>query len=215
MGRHDLVFIHPRAWRTELAERADLVRSPVVWSWADRRWPLICRRATQIDTGSIAVGLPLPPSAGKRRLAFRFRHQDIVATSGPPLLEVATRFAPHAWRSTLETLDELAASHFAVARVFGSLAWQSLTSLPYLTEHSDLDLLLYIDRRTDVRRLTRDLAGLESRAPFRIDGELMRADGAAASWHELHAGGREILVKTPHSIMLVPTERFVNGESTG
>ena len=91
------------------------------------------------------------------------------------------------------------------ARVFGSLAWRALTGLDYLTDRSDLDLLLHVHRDTDIHRLTAELAGIEAAAPMRLDGELVRDDGAAVNWREFHAGAREILVKTDRRRQLCST----------
>ena len=103
----------------------------------------------------------------------------------------------------------LAAEHQAEARVFGSLAWQALTGLDYLTGSSDLDLLLHVRDDVDVQRLIAELAEIEAGAPMRLDGELVRADGAAANWREFHAGAAEILVKTTAEVTLVTRERFL------
>jgi len=97
------------------------------------------------------------------------------------------------------------------ARVFGSLAWRALTGLDYLTDRSDLDLLLYVRRDTDLRRLAAELAEIEAAAPMRLDGELVRDDAAAVNWRELHAGAREILVKTVGGVALVDTSLFLLG----
>ncbi|WP_038762003.1 malonate decarboxylase holo-[acyl-carrier-protein] synthase, partial [Burkholderia pseudomallei] len=49
---------------------------------------------------------------------------------------------PPAWRPTLARLRALADAHRVDCRVFGSLAWQTLTGLRYLSDESDLDVLL-------------------------------------------------------------------------
>jgi phosphoribosyl-dephospho-CoA transferase len=159
----------------------------------------------------VALGLPLPPSAGKRRLSFLMQPEDIVSTTPPPTLRTAGGLAPRAWRPTLDAVDALASRHSVQARVFGSLAWRALTGLDYLTDRSDLDLLLYVHRDTDLRRLTAELAEIEAAAPMRLDGELVRDDAAAVNWRELHAGAREILVKTVGGVALVDTSFFLLG----
>lgn len=208
MRRHDLVFVDAAAWRAQIATCDELAADRIVATWAEHRWPLVCRRASSSD--GIALGLPLP---GKRRLSFVVRREDIISTSPPPSLAAASRVAPRAWWSTLAALHELAVSHGVEARVFGSLAWQTLTGLCYLTAGSDLDLLLHIEHDTDARGLVGGLAEIEESAPMRIDGELMRSDGAAVSWRELHVHGREILVKTVGGVALLDAERFLLGMS--
>src|SRR5262249_31176029 len=85
LRRHDLVFVLPAAWRTTLESYAALAREPLVAGWADCGWPLIARRPAPDDKLGVPVGLPLPPSHGKRRLAFVLQHNDIASTAPPPL----------------------------------------------------------------------------------------------------------------------------------
>ena len=158
-------------------------------------------------------GLPLPPFAGKRRLSFLMRSEDIISTSSPLALNTASRVAPRAWWRSLDSLDELASRHSVKARVFGSLAWQALTGLDYLTDRSDLDLLLDVHRDTDIHHLAAGVAGIEAAAPMRLDGELVRDDGAAANWREFHAGAREILLKTISGIALLDRKLFLSGKT--
>ncbi len=157
------------------------------------------------------MGLPLPPFAGKRRLSFVMRREDILSTSSPLALNSVCGVAPPSWRPTFERLGELASQYSVDASVFGSLAWQALTGLDYLTDYSDLDLLLYVRRETDLRRIAADIAEIEAAAPMRIDGEFIRYDGAAVNWREFHVGGRDILVKTIDRVAVFDRSFFLLG----
>ena len=210
-GRHDLVFVNPQGWRAILATRGDLAADPLLARWAEEGWPTIKRRAMPGEPSGTALGLPLPPFAGKRRLAFVLQTSDVASIARPPSLSAAGGSAPPSWRPMLERLDELAHRHVVEARVFGSLAWQTLTGLDYVTGHSDLDLLFDIDRNTDLDRLTADIAAIEANAPMRLDGELMRDDGAAVNWRELHSGANEVLVKRIDGVGLLDRRSFVAG----
>jgi phosphoribosyl-dephospho-CoA transferase len=95
--------------------------------------------------------------------------------------------------------------------VFGSLAWQSLTGLDYMTASSDLDVLLEFRRETDLDRLAADVAAIEACAPMRIDGELMDADGTAVNWRELHGGANELLAKSIERVVLLDRHQFMSG----
>ena len=210
-GRHDLVFVNPKSWRALLAIRRDLAADPLVASWADKGWPVIRRRAMPSETMGVALGLPLPPSAGKKRLSFLMHPQDIMSIARPPLLSTATNSAARAWWPTLDRLDALALRYSVEARVFGSLAWRMLTGLDYLTDRSDLDLLLDVRRETDLDRLAADVGAIEADAPMRLDGELKRDDGAAVSWREFNAGAREVLVKSIDGVALLDRDLFISG----
>jgi phosphoribosyl-dephospho-CoA transferase len=213
LRRHDLIFVSPAAWRALLESHPGLAQEPLVAGWADRGWPLIVRRIVPGEAKGLPLGLPLPPSDGKRRLAFVVQSGDVIATAPPPLLRDAVDAAPPAWRPTMERLVDLAAAYDGEARVFGSLAWRLLTGLDYLTAHSDLDMLLPLPPAGDVTRLTGELAALESAAPMHLDGELVRSDGAAVNWRELHEGAQEVLVKTIRDATLAGTGQFLGAEA--
>lgn len=212
-GRHDLVFVSPQGWRTMLAQRPDLTNEPLMARWPEEGWPAIRRRATPGESSGMALGVPLPPSAGKKRLCFLLQTDDIMSVARPPSLNDACEVAPLAWRATLDRLDDLVSRHSVEARVFGSLAWRTLTGLDYLIGRSDLDLLLDVRRDTDLDRLAADVAAIEADAPMRIDGELMRGDGAAVNWREFHAGTSEVLVKHIDGVDLLSRRDFRSGKA--
>jgi phosphoribosyl-dephospho-CoA transferase len=210
--RHDLIFVSTASWHSLLMTRSDLIDEPLVIDWADQGRPLVARRAMPGETIGVALGLPLPPFAGKRRIAFVVQPEDIVSTAPPLALSATIDVAPEPWRRTLDQVANLAWRHGVAARVFGSLAWQMLTGLNYLTASSDLDLLLLIRSGIDLAQLTTDLAAIEAVAPMRLDGELVRDDGVGVNWREIHSGAREVLVKGTFHVDLVDTNRFLSNE---
>ena len=207
--RHDLIFVSPVAWRSLLQRRDDLAKEPLVVNWVDRGRPLIARRAVSGEADGVPLGLPLPPFAGKRRLSVVMQFDDIASTVSPPQLRIVVDVAPLPWRQTLDKVVTLASRHRVQARIFGSLAWKTLTGLDYLTDTSDLDLLLPIHCGSDVVRLTADLAAIEATAPMRLDGELIRDDGAGVNWREFHTGARQLLVKTTDGVALLDANLFL------
>jgi phosphoribosyl-dephospho-CoA transferase len=196
-----------------LEGRDDLAADPMVARWPDEKWPTIRRRAMPGEPSGLALGLPLPPSAGKRRLCLLLQTDGIVSIARPPLLNDAYESAPPRWQPTLDRLCGLALRHSVEARVYGSLAWRKLTGLDYLTGQSDVDLLLDVGADTDLDRLAVDVAAIESVAPMRLDGELMRDDGAAVNWREFHTGAGEVLVKHIDSVGLFDRDHFASGRS--
>jgi phosphoribosyl-dephospho-CoA transferase len=117
--------------------------------------------------------------------------EAVIASEEPPLLSDARRAAPASWHSVI---TKLVTSDVKV-RCFGSLAWELLTGLPYLSESSDLDLLWRIDGASNADALVDEIALIEAYAPMRIDGELVAPSGLAAQWREWRSGVSEILVK--------------------
>jgi phosphoribosyl-dephospho-CoA transferase len=194
-----------------LARRRDLAADPLVVLWAAKGWPMIRRRATPSEASGVALGLPLPPFAGKKRLSFVLQFDEVVSATRPPALNDVRAAAPPSWRPTLDRLNELAFHHAVEIRVFGSLAWQALTGLGYVTGHSDLDVLLDVRRHTNLDRLVAHIAAIEAGAPMLLDGELMREDGAAVNWREFHGGSEQVLVKSMETVSLLDRGQFISG----
>jgi phosphoribosyl-dephospho-CoA transferase len=209
--RHDLIFISPATWRGVLVTRLDLAADPVVAAWVDCGRPFVVRRLAPNEQRGLGVGLPLPPQHGKQRHGVVLKPADVETTAPPPRLSDAAHVAPHAWRSTIAAIVELAAEQDVAARVYGSLAWGLLTGLDYLTERSDIDLLLPLPSAEELPAVIARLAAIESAAPMRLDGEFMREDGAGVNWREIQSGAREVLVKTAHGVELMRADRFVQG----
>jgi phosphoribosyl-dephospho-CoA transferase len=209
--RHDLVFVSPAAWRSFLESRDDLADDPLVAGWVDRGWPLIARCLAADEGHGVPLGLPLPPSAGKRRIGLLIDPAGIRSVARPPLLSTAFCVAPAAWIPTLRTLDHVATRLGVEARVFGSLAWCLLTGLNYLTARSDLDFILSLPRPRDFAELMTELGSIDSAAPMRLDGEIVRDDGAGVHWRELHSGAHEVLAKTVGGPTLLNSAEFTGG----
>lgn len=214
LQRHTLVTVAREPWRQLIASRDDLADDLVVAAWADHGWPLVARRPCAEDSTGLALGLPLPPSLGKRRISIVMQREDVVATHPPPLLKDARTVAPADWTESIERVLASTVRQTGPVRVFGSLAWQWLTALPYLSATSDLDLLLACAAQEDVDNLTAELADIEATAPMRIDGELVHPDGAAVNWRELHSGTADILVKTMTGVTMVRRTFFLGGLPT-
>jgi len=203
--------VSPTAWRSFLESRAELADDALVAGWVDRGWPLIARRLASEEGHGVPVGLPLPPSAGKRRIGLLMDSAGIRSVARPPLLSTAFCVAPTAWIPTLGTLNHMAARLGVEARVFGSLAGCLLTGLSYLSASSDLDFILSLPRPRDFAELMTELDSIDSAAPMRLDGEIVRADGAGVHWRELHSGARDVLAKTVGRPRLLNSAEFIGG----
>jgi phosphoribosyl-dephospho-CoA transferase len=169
-----------------------------VWlkRWAAQQWPLIVRRPLPEETGGVPVGLPLPPSAGKQRIALQVQCAEIASVVPLPSLLDVIRVTPQGWRSAVSQLAALAQLHQVRCSVFGSVAWQRLTGFDYLGPESDLDVVWSLPHRTRITEFLTRVAEIEAHAPMRIDGELTRADGAGVNWRELYAGASEVALKS-------------------
>ncbi len=191
--RHRLVYLDPARWDKILATHPTLQAVPVVVDWVAAGHPLIARRPICEDmAGLVPLGLPLPPSLGKQRLAVAVPPDAMLSDAPPPLLAEAKRTAPTAWQETIAALVALAPE----TRCFGSLAWAYLTGLPYLSETSDLDVIWQVANGDDAARLAAALVRVDTDAPMRLDGEIVTPTGLAVQWREFASDAREILAKT-------------------
>jgi phosphoribosyl-dephospho-CoA transferase len=196
--RHELLRVMPTAWAAALATRS-LGQDPMLSGWAGRGWPVIVRRRMDNDGTMVPIGVPLPPAAGKARVALALPHDAVIART--PLPHLRTLAAPPRWRSTIVELLVLGERYAVEPAAFGSLLWQHCTGLPYLSETSDIDLVWPVHRDCALAPLLDGIDRIERSAPMRIDGEIVFADGAAANWRELrqvlgHRGPAQVLVKT-------------------
>ena len=212
LRRHDLFTVAPEAWAAHLAGRPDLDGLPHLSAWArDGRPVIVRRRHPGEEAGHLPAGLPLPPSAGKRRIGLAVPWSAVLPH--PPLTLAAARAAaPPAWRPTLDTVLALAIGHGLVPRVFGGLLWQSLTGLPYLTVTSDLDLLIPVAGSVP-RGFLAGLTAIAAAAPMRLDGEVMLADGSGVHWRELGEAPPRgaVLAKRIGDVRLVPADPLLAG----
>jgi phosphoribosyl-dephospho-CoA transferase len=94
-------------------------------------------------------------------------------------------------------------SQDAETRCFGSLAWEAMTGLPYLTPGSDLDLLWTVENAVAADALTDRIARLAQSAPMRIDGELLFRSGRAVQWREWRSGTAQVLAKQTDGVAMV------------
>ena len=208
LNRHQLVCLIPAAWDRLLTSHRGLVE-PWLKEWADHRRPLIVRRLSPGDTGEVPVGLPLPPSAGKQRIALQVYYADIASLAPLPSVSDVIGVAPRNWRASLTRLIQIAQQYHVRCGVFGSLAWQQLTGLGYLGPDSDLDIVWSLPHRTQLTEFLTRVAEIESHAPMRIDGELTREDGAGVNWRELHAGASELALKSWTGVQPCSVAAFV------
>jgi len=204
LPRHTMVTVAPQAWQALMTSHPDLAVEPLISGWADAAQPLVVRRPAANDPpGAVPLGLPLPPAFGKRRIAICLPPSAIVEAALPPLLQDVARVVPDDWRPTVTALITLDPG----VRVFGSLAWEHLTGLAYLTTASDLDLLWDLPEPDQVDHLLAGIAAIARCAPMRIDGEI-RAHGGDVNWAELTANG-EVLVKDTTGVSLIARNAFL------
>jgi phosphoribosyl-dephospho-CoA transferase len=201
--RHDLLTVDPAYWSSMLRDRQELAALPLIDEWAMRGFPVILRRGLPGETPDLVpVGVPLPPAQGRGRLALLLPAAAIIAVRPPPRTEEVIAAAPPSWQQVLIAAALVPGADDG-ARVFGSLLWESLTGLRYMTAESDLDLLWSCS--DDPLPLAIAILALQRHSPVRIDGEIVLPDGGGCHWREiLDTGSSEIMVKTLAGVELRP-----------
>ena len=173
---------------------------------------IVRRRFENESPDRVPVGLPLPPSLGKRRIALSISWEGVADRKAFVPLRCALPAAPSTWRIGLSTILALGERVAVEPAVFGSLLWQHLTGLDYLTSTSDLDLLWPVPAGFCLRPLLEGLAAGERRAP-RLDGEIILPGGVGINWRELRqsvgAAEGQVLAKSLDGARLVPTRSIV------
>lgn len=185
--RHSLVWLKPAGWDQVQAgaiQESVPVRDAIArWRAAD--WPLVvCRAVPGMETGRIALGIALPPdeSGNKPRISTSVESGQIRLQAPALLLSTVLQSAPPQWRAGLLALQLQAAELTLELRVFGSLAWQTMTGMPYLRTSSDIDLLLAPTSGFDLSAGMVLLALHAGVLP--LDGEIVFPSGAAVAWKE-------------------------------
>ncbi len=200
-ARHTLAWLSAHAgWRADVA-----AQEPRLAAWFAQGLPaMVARCAVDDRDPRLRLGVPLPPSEGKLRLALRVAPHEVRRLQPPPALEeVVASGVPDDWRSALQAMQRL-----APARVFGAFAWQHLSGLPYVHPRSDIDLLWQIRAAGQADALVERLQDWERTHARRVDGELCLADGGAVNWREYAGCSREVLVKRVDGAALEARDRL-------
>ena len=208
------LFRHTRVWPTRsgysamMAVAIDPEARAAIERWSARGWPLIVRRPDGDElraVNGVAVGLPLPPSLGKRRFKLALATDDIAAYAPPLALDEIVRRSDRSLAQTLAPLAQAAAHARIVLRVFGSVAWQAETGLDYLRSDSDVDLLAAPRTRAELRSTLALFERAQRGIARRLDGEIVFPDGNAVAWREwAQIANARVLAKGLARVALVP-----------
>ena len=207
---------HTRVWPTAFARASmadgalDATARAALDLWSARGWPLVVRRRDGDESicpdEKIAVGLPLPPALGKRRLKFHITNDGVAAHAPALALDDVVAAMEPAWQCALAPLARDAARARIAFRVFGSAAWQTQTGLVYLHDQSDIDLLVEPASIDELETAIALFERFERRTPIRLDGEIVFPGGDAVAWREWNrarSAGR-VLAKRLTEAALVP-----------
>lgn len=180
LRRHVFVRLTDNTWKHTLEGSDD---PATLRDWIAQGRPLIVRRPCLSDDGQfVFLGLALP---GKRRLAYQVPVDVISSVDPSPLWrgEFPRPFTP---------------------RLFGSHAWQELTGLVYVTETSDIDLLVEINTTEEWETWKKTAPQL----PANFDLEIIFRSDAAFNWREYLNPTPDILIKSNRHVWLERKDRL-------
>lgn len=207
--RHDRVWLSSQGWARACDAAPNAQAISLTW-WADRGWPAIVRRThSGIAADTICIGLPLPPEPSasvKIRIPLVVSAADIERHEPPLLMKDAEAALPEVWKDAYANLAQAAALRQMNFHVYGSVAMQATTGLPYLNETSDIDLLFYPDSPKKLREGLNLLVRFEQLLP--LDGEIVFPSGSAVAWKEwlqaiASASGVRVMAKKIDSVNLM------------
>lgn len=211
-ARHDLVWLDPAqlgAMELEPEHHAEVAR------WLAEGRPAVAARRGPCTPADVAcLGIPLPPSRGRARIALRAPARALVRTRSPLRLAEVLGAAPPERRAALAQLHDEARGLGIMLRVHGSLAWQHLTGEPYTTDASDVDLLLAVASGWQLGAALRLLLLWERRTGLVADAEVALPAGGVA-WRELAGGAAQVLVKREASVALLARAEALAGLPAG
>ncbi|HEX8403356.1 MAG TPA: malonate decarboxylase holo-[acyl-carrier-protein] synthase [Duganella sp.] len=210
--RHMLAWLSAEGWAAAQAT-TEPQHKAAFKLWQAQDWPVIVRR-TDVDaaTDQICLGLPLPPdedTGEKVRIALRAHVGHIKKVASALELAAVLRSSESPWRAPLAALERDAAGMHL--RVYGSMAMQTITELPYVSPTSDVDILFHPGSR---RQLEDGVSILSRHATLLpLDGEIVFPGGAAVSWKEWRmaiANPAKVMVKELHSVRLADTDALLS-----
>ena len=184
LPRHTLVW--PAAAPRLVGEMDDADARAAVREWCDAGHPFVVRRS-EADSGfaeCVAVGLPLPPTRGKRRLSATLAYRDVAFHRAPLTLAEIAAALPPPWRRDVASLDRDARALGVTLRGFGSVAWQAITGFAYLHDDSDVDVTFAPISLAQLDATLALFARWEQRARRRVDGEIVFGTDYAVAWRE-------------------------------
>jgi phosphoribosyl-dephospho-CoA transferase len=203
-GRHDLVWLAP-GWRGALAEPAAAGTLSAFDAWSSRGRPAVACRRERGSPGDIALGIALPPGGARRRVSLLVCREAVARSTAPLTLAEVLPGAPVGWRAPLAALDRDARAAGLILRVYGSLAWQHLSGAPFVTERSDVDLVVEVREAGELRHALSLLHRPAAPEGPRLDGELLLPGGRGIAWRELARRPARILVKSAAAVSLERT----------
>lgn len=183
LRRHDLVRLTAEGWQQAIGQHAEAQVRQSLAHWSAHDLPAVVATQGRPSGDNVLLGIATPPTWGRRRIGLR------IAASALRRGEIefprwnARSQAMAVGEPLRAALDAALAEHICAVRVYGSFGWQQITGLRYVTDASDLDLLLEPTSVAQADRMASALSNVTVAGP-RLDGELCFGNGNAVAWRE-------------------------------
>lgn len=212
--RHNRVWLSASGWQRACAAASNAHLSELE-RWAANDWPLVVRRSEfALPADRLGLGLALPPDAQtglKTRIPLTVYLNDIARHEPPLAFTAVASVMPSVWQDVYTDLTHDLIDAQLELRVYGSVALQAITGLPYLTATSDIDVLFH--PRTD-EQLQQGLHLLQTYASgLPLDGEIVFPSCRAVAWKEWAAAvqnSHKVMVKSMTNLNLMNVDALLS-----
>lgn len=199
--RHRRVWIKPASISLirGLSEISSTERA-YLENWVISGRPLVGRSVNPCDQGGeklLPLGLMLHlPEAPKKRLNLQVDSTAILKIDEPLSIQVVMDIFPSGMAVKVKNMFSRLADYPIQIKVFGSAFWSYEGGQNYMTENSDIDLLISPAQNCDLFKLAKALCSLSEEIDLRLDGEFEFLNGYSVSWREFASKATELLIKT-------------------
>ena len=154
--------------------------------WIAEGRAFVCPRQAP-DVNTMQLGLAFLDAGVKHRAFIQARYQDLMHEDQPHKLEDCLDLFSERETDVLRKLVAKLKSAGIGLFVFGSVAWEKISTVSYRTKDSDLDILCDVTTMNDLRLVMEAFSEADYQLPFSIDGEVRFPEGRCVNWLELLA----------------------------
>ena len=182
-------------------------------NWIISGKPLVGRAIHPCDeTGKnlLPLGLMLHlAGSSKKRLNLQIDSSLILKVDEPLSIKTVMEALPLNIAVKVNSMLSGLADYPIQIKVFGSVFWSYEGKQNYMTENSDIDLLISFTQNCNLSTLSKTLCHLSNEIDLRLDGEFEFINGNSVSWREFASKATKLLVKTDSGPKLMARHRMM------
>jgi phosphoribosyl-dephospho-CoA transferase len=171
--RHQLIFLaRDASFVIHSIHEEKQAMTHYVKQWIEQGLPCISARQLSKEQDRLHLGLPVLLANKKHRVGLSLNKNEVHSTQElPRLVGMASYFSQKVEKQPSNLFSQQDVADFHSISVYGSFLLEYLSGLPFVNEHSDLDLLIdYKNHSLD--KLKQVLAKLKKKFNRAIDGEV-------------------------------------------